>query len=220
MIKQIKHRQIIETVRAYLPENPIIVEAGAFDGSDTKKMAMQWPIGMIHAFEPVPQNFELLQHNMAGYSNVRCYNYALSDVTGFATFYNAINPAKPDKPCQAGSLLAPKERLSRSPIIYQETIQVPAITLDNWAEQNAIDHIDFLWLDMQGHELAVIKSSPKILARVKAIYTEVHFIEAYEGQSSYQEIKNYLESLGFVMVARDFNEPPAWFFGNALFVRI
>ncbi|MFZ5953915.1 MAG: FkbM family methyltransferase [Candidatus Dependentiae bacterium] len=219
-MKQIKHHQILETVKPYLPNAPIVVEAGAFDGADTKKMALLWPEGTIHAFEPVPKNFELLKNNTVAYKNICCYPLALSNTTGYATFYSAINPAKPDKPCQAGSLLAPKERLSHSPMVYQETIQVPAITLDDWAEKEEVNQVDFLWLDMQGHELSVIKSSPVIMTTVKAIYTEVHFIEAYEGQSSYQELKNYLESIGFTMVARDFTEPPSWFFGNALFVRL
>lgn len=218
-MKQFKHHQIIDLVKQFLPSNPVVVEAGAFDGTDTKKMSLTWPSGIIHAFEPVPQNFQLLHDNTVIFNNIRCYPLALSDASGYATFFTAVNPSKPEKPCQAGSLLAPKERLTHSPMVYQQTIQVPAVTLDAWAQQNDVDRIDFLWLDLQGHELSVIKSSPHIIATVRVLYTEVHFIEAYEGQSSYNELKNYLESIGFVMVGRDFTEPPTWFFGNALFVR-
>lgn len=218
-MKQFKHHQILDLVKPYLSSSPTIVEAGAFDGTDTKKMSLLWPEGTIHAFEPVPKNFEMLTQATADYKNVHCYPLALSDVSGYATFYTAINPSKPEKPCQAGSLLAPKERLGVSPMVYQDTIQVPSVTLDKWAREHEVSHVDFLWFDMQGHELSVIKNSPSIIKTVKAIYTEVHFIDAYQGQSSYSEIKDYLESIGFEMVARDFTEPPSWFFGNALFVR-
>lgn len=50
----------IETLKQFLPGNPVIVEAGAFDGNDTAKMALQWPQGIIHAFEPLPEIYERL----------------------------------------------------------------------------------------------------------------------------------------------------------------
>ncbi|BDC34117.1 hypothetical protein Noda2021_00750 [Candidatus Dependentiae bacterium Noda2021] len=218
-MQRIKHHQILSFVQPYLPVNPIIVEAGAFDGTDTKKMAALWPEGCVHAFEPVPENAHLLAANTTHVENIVRHSVALSNHTGTENFHLAKNPQKMEKPCQAGSLLAPKDRLEASPMVYKEVIQVPTITLDAWAQHNDIDHVDFLWLDLQGHELSVMKASPQIMSTVKAIYTEVHFIDAYHGQSSYSELKQYLESLGFSMIARDFDEPPTWFFGNALFVK-
>lgn len=219
-MQQIKHHQVLSFVQSYLPINPIVVEAGAFDGTDTKKMAALWPEGTIHAFEPVPENAQLLTSNTGDIKNIFSYTVALSNHTGSENFYLAKNPKKIEKPCQAGSLLAPKERLEASPMVYEEVIQVPTITLDEWSAQHGVHSVDFLWLDLQGHELSVMKASPRMMSTVKAVYTEVHFIDAYHGQSSYLELKNYLESQGFTMVARDFEEPPHWFFGNALFVRL
>lgn len=50
-----------EYIAQFLPPNPIIIEAGAHIGRDTKKMARQWPNAHIHAFEPVPALFEILK---------------------------------------------------------------------------------------------------------------------------------------------------------------
>ena len=44
----------------FLPENPVILEAGAHKGKDTVEMAKLWPAGTIHAFEPVPSLFKKL----------------------------------------------------------------------------------------------------------------------------------------------------------------
>jgi FkbM family methyltransferase len=214
-----KHSDALNHIKEYLPDNPIIVEAGSFDGKETIKMANLWPKGHIHAFEPVPAIFEKLKNNTSHLPNVHCYPMALSDQNGNATLYVSEKPQKPGIPSQANSLLKPKERLEISPLIFPHKIQVPTITLDTWAQTHNIDRIDFLWLDLQGFELPVLKASEKILSQVKVIYTEVEFIEAYEDQALYEDVKSWLESQGFTMIGKDFQDNPAWFFGNALFIK-
>ena len=118
----------------------------------------------------------------------------------------------------AGTLLKPKERLKHSPITYPSTITVPTITLDTWAQQQHIDHIDFMWLDLQGLALPVLKGGTNILKTVRALFVEVEFIEAYEGQAQYDEIRAWLETQGFTPVAQDFVDTSSWIYGNVLFV--
>lgn len=214
-----KPHEALQHIKSYLPENPIIVEAGAFDGRETQKMIALWPRGTIHAFEPVPAIFEKLKLNTSHLENVHRYPIALSDRTGTSQLYISEKPEKPGIPAQANSLLKPKERLSISPLIFPTTIEVPTTTLDDWARDYSIDHVDFLWLDLQGYELNVLKASPKTFAQVKVIYTEVEFIEAYEGQYQYPQVKTWLEDNGFIMIGKDFSDKPTWFFGNVLFIR-
>ena len=209
----------LAAVQQYLPENPIIVEGGSFIGHDTLRMSVFWPQGKIHAFEPVPTLFEHLKKNCAHAHNIQCYEQALSSTTGTAPFNVAHKPKKLHIPTQAGSLLEPKERLTLSPIVFDEIIEVSTTTLDDWARQQKIKTIDFLWLDVQGVELLILQASPAMLAQVKAIYAEVEFVEAYKGQALYPEVKAWLEHQGFTLIARDFEEQPRWFFGNGLFVR-
>src|SRR5271155_2959968 len=124
----IKKNHILPYLTPYLPENPIIVEAGAFDGTDTRKMSAHWPNGTIHAFEPVPDIFALLEKNTQNLANVVRHPIALSDHIGSATLYVSEKPNKPGEPFQAGTLLKPKERLKHSPITYPRTITVPTTT--------------------------------------------------------------------------------------------
>jgi len=215
-----KPHTVFDLVRPYLPNNPIIVEAGAFDGNDTKKFVSHWPACTIHAFEPVPAIFQRLERNTLHLPQVKRYPIALSNANGSATFFVAEKPNKPGVPTQAGSLLVPKERLYHSPIQFPRTMQVSTITLDIWAHEHQIDHVDMLWLDMQGHELSVMQASPDILRTVKIIHTEVSFIESYAQQPQYVHVKDWLESQGFTLIGTDFTYPPTWFFGNALFARM
>ncbi len=215
----IKKNQILSYVANYLPDNPIIVEAGAFDGTDTQKMSAQWPQGTIHAFEPVADIFAILEAKTKHCSNIMRHQIALSDQNGSAILYISEKPSRPGEPFQAGTLLKPKERLKHSPITYPRTITVPTITLDSWATQQNIDHIDFMWLDLQGLALPVLKGGINILKTVRALFVEVEFIEAYEGQAQYEEIRSWLEMQGFKAIAQDFLDTTSWIYGNVLFVK-
>lgn len=220
MVHIIKPHQASEYIAQWLPAHPIIIEAGAFDGTDTKRLAHQWPGGTIHAFEPVPEIFERLTTNTQHLPNVYRYQVALSDHTGTAPFHISEKPHKPGVASQAGSLRAPKDRLQYSPLIFPRNIVVATITLAEWSMHHEIQHIDMLWLDMQGHELNVLKSMPSaLLNTVKVVHAEVAFIEAYEGQPTYAIVKEWFEKQGFVEVARDFENSTDWFFGNSIFLR-
>ncbi len=214
-----KSHEALDHIKQYLPNNPIILEAGSFNGSDTIRMGRMWPLGYIHAFEPVPELFQKLTQRISAYENIICYQYALSNHNGTAPFYISEKPDKPGIPSQAGSLMQPKERLKYSSLTFPRTIIVQTITLDAWASTYHVNHIDILWLDMQGHELAVLQASKFILKTVSVIFTEVSFIESYKNQPQLDEITEWLREYGFTCVGQDYVNQTDYFFGNRLFVK-
>ena len=218
-VKIIKGHEVLSLVKPYLPENPIIIEAGSFNGSDTKKLATFWPQGTVYAFEPVPEIYALLLENVKDIQTIHPQNIALFESTGNATFHVSMHPKKPERPFQAGSLLQPTKRLELSPVLYPSTIIVPTITLDEWATQNNITHIDFAWLDMQGTELNVLKASPNMLATLKVIHMEVEFIQAYANQYVKEDVEQYLGNHGFTLLAQDFENTTDWFYGNQVWIK-
>ncbi|MBS1986341.1 FkbM family methyltransferase [Candidatus Dependentiae bacterium] len=218
MMQRITKKELLPLIKQYLPDDPIIVEAGCFDGGDTLQLSAFWPQATIHAFEPVPEIFSMLTHNTHHNPAIMRHNCALAAHTGTAQLHLSSRPTAPDEPFRAGSLLAPKERLTWSNVTYPKTITVDTITLDRWAEQQQLDHIDFLWLDVQGFALPILQAAPQILKTLRVLYVEVEFIEAYEGQHQYHAVRTWLESQGFTMIARDFDDTPHWFFGNAILV--
>lgn len=191
---------VFDFVSKYLPKKPIIIEAGAFNGKDSLKMMKRWPKARLYAFEPVPEIFSLLIKNTKGVKNISCFRLALSDFTGKMVLYTESS----EHCTGSGSLLPPKEHTIHSDIHFSGTIEVDAITLDDWASQNGIAHIDFMWLDMQGYELNMLKCS-KIALTAKAIYTEMEFVEAYKGQYLYKDVVEWMEANGFILAAIDFD---------------
>lgn len=199
------------SIAQFLPANPIILEAGAHIGRDTIKMVKEWPQAIIHAFEPVPSLFEELKKNTAHVPNIHRYNIALSNASGFATFYQSGG-----RSTATSSLLAPTGYLKEHPTTSFEKISVPTITLDEWAKKNNITHVDFMWLDMQGAELLALQAGVTLLKTVKALYCEVSFQERYENNPLSFTIKHWLAEQGFLPIKEDIRNE-SW--GNILFIK-
>lgn len=210
-------REVLALVKEYLPENPIIVEAGAYNGDDSKSMANFWPQATIYSFEPIPELYSKLQHQVAGIRQIQTFQVAIGDFVGTANMFVSEYEHAPDVATQSSSLLEPKEHLLYSPVTFPRTIDVAVQTFDSWAQENNVDHIDFMWLDMQGYELNALKACPNMLATVTAILTEVEFVEAYKGQYMFEDVKTWLEGQGFTMIALNTS---CYWFGDALFVRL
>jgi FkbM family methyltransferase len=191
----------LKFIKEYLPESLIILEAGAFDGTETKLMKTIWPNATIHAFEPVPQIYSMLQNNVKHLNKTNIYNVALSQQTGFSLFYlSEVN----GQPFGAGSLLEPKDYITLAPEIdFNGTTTVRTATLNDWAKENNIDKIDFMWLDMQGYELPMLKTENSILEKTTVVYTEAIFIEGYKNQYTYNDYLQFFTENGFVLIGRD-----------------
>lgn len=185
-------------IAQFLPVNPLILEAGAHIGRDTVKMSKLWPEGTIYAFEPVPELFKQLVENTKTYKNIFCFPSALSDKVGEAALYVSSGAST-----AASSLLEPYEYTKKRPEVQFTPIQVPTTTLDTWAQEQQVDHIDFMWLDMQGHELTVLEAAPRIFRTVKALLIEVSLTERFKKNPLYDEVRSWVENQGFNAIQED-----------------
>ena len=200
-------------LKRYLPKNPIIIDCGAHIGSDSIELAKIFTQGKIHSFEPVPALYKFLKFNSRKQSNIFCYELALSNTNGIAKMF--VSSGTSDA---SSSLLKPTGHLVDHPNVHFDNgIEVKTQTLDTWAEKNNIDKVDFLWLDMQGFELQMLKASNKILHTIKALHTEVSIKETYADAVLYKEFRVWLEGLGFELIAESILKGTDM--GNALFVR-
>jgi FkbM family methyltransferase len=202
----------LDEIALYLGERPVIVEAGASNGSDTVRFAERWPDAEIHTFEPVPPSFALVEENTRHLPQVRRYPLALAEETGSRTMFVSTDAAGSHG---SSSLLAATGHLEEFPqVTFYEQIHVQAITLRDWVQTSRIERIDLLWLDLQGMELPVLQASRDVLARTRAVSMEVSRRELYGGSALYPEVIAWMKSQGFeavidrVLVA----------FGNMLFV--
>lgn len=199
---------ILIFVSSFTPKSPIILEAGGRFGEDTIRIKSIWPDAQIHVFEPLPSSFKKLSENTAALTGVLRYPYALSTYSGKTQFY--IDPSNPG----ASSIGHPVEWNENE---FDKTpIEVPCITLDDWAQANNIHNIDFMWLDMEGHELYALQHATSILSNVKAIYTEISYKPIRQNSCLYKDLRAFLEQNGFQEVSK-----ATWpdLSGDALFIK-
>lgn len=165
--------ELCEIFDEKIKQDFVCLDVGANIGYTSLLMAkLAGDGGKIIAFEPLPENYNVLKKNVAlnTYQNIICENLALSNNISTEKFiYRSEN------------LTAGGSIVSEKPIglanTYQE-ISVQTITLDRYVEKNNIDRIDFIKIDVEGAEGLVIEGMKKLLIEQNPIVLlEPHFVE-------------------------------------------
>ena len=129
-----------------------VLDVGANIGYFTLLFArLVGPNGHVHAFEPEPRNFELLQRNIArnGYTNVTAVPKAVSRTSGSQRLYKSPN--------NLGD-----HRLAHG-TAGRDSIDVSVIALDEFLQDEA--RVDFIKLDIQGAECAAVQGARQLITR-------------------------------------------------------
>ncbi len=101
----------------------------------------------LHVFEPTASCMEALEGKFKGRSEVFLNKLAVSNRVGTSElFYDRK---------QSGLASLHKRNLSAYSITMNESEMVETIRLDGYIGKNRIEHISFLKVDVEGHELAV-----------------------------------------------------------------
>lgn len=196
----------------YLPANPVILEAGAHDGTDTVEMSQLWPDATIHAFEPIPDLYARMKEKTQNIDRIFTYEMGLGSKRQKSKIY--VSSGSSDA---SSSLLKPKQHLKINPHVkFEKTITIQVDTIDGWAKSNNISKLDFMWLDLQGMELPVLQHAKSILQTTKLILAEVSLIETYEGVAQVDELKTFMSEAGFKIIIEDMPYPDM---GDILFLR-
>jgi FkbM family methyltransferase len=172
-------------------------DIGANEGQTARELLHAYPQAVIHSFEPTPEPFAVLQKlAFANPDRLKVHPIALSDTVGTAPFF--INSFT-----VTNSLLASTPQLEDyRPPSPQESIEVSLQTVDSFCDEKSISAIHLLKTDTQGADLKVIQGAHAMIAkkRVPYILTEVLFERHYDGQASFEEIFENLQSQGYSLV--------------------
>lgn len=203
-----------DLIARIIEPDDVILEAGGFDGEDTIHLVKLVPDGKIISFEPNSTRYEELVAKTNALSNVETYPFALGEKNEMITFYLCHGVQNNPTFDGASSILPPTKETEQS---YQGPIvQVPCVVLDDWCRENNQNKIDFMWLDLEGYELQVLKSSPQILSTVKAMYVETNLYNFRKGMTLYKDLRVFLEKNGFKLLSHGYYKG---YQGNAVFVR-
>jgi FkbM family methyltransferase len=132
-----------------------IVDVGANVGHFTRLSKLLFPYSTVYSIEPVPIVFECLKRNVKEFENVHIYNMAISDVSGTLSMaIDMINPA----------LCAVSD---------DGVMVVPCTTLNTFCEENNISTIDLLKIDVESHELEVLRGADQKLKNIHWLWLEI-----------------------------------------------
>lgn len=110
----------------------------------------------LYCFEPSRGSFERLRSSLAGRPNAQLFELGLGDERGSQTLYG-------DAAGSGGASLY-ERRLEHLDVSFAPLQEVKVDTLDDFCEERGIDRIHLLKLDVEGHELRVLRGAQRLLA--------------------------------------------------------
>jgi len=148
--------------------------------------------------EALPEAFQKLAGNIAGYPNQRALRYLLTDKDDdVREFHVASNDG------QSSSVFDFGEHARIWPeIAYTQTVNLTTTTLKTALQRHSVnlDEYDTLIMDVQGAELLVLKGAEGILDKFKFIRAEACDFELYKGGCLLKDLDEYLTARGFERV--------------------
>jgi FkbM family methyltransferase len=136
----------------------IILDLGGNVGFSAMYFAARYPHATVHTVEPDPKNFRRLCNNVRAFDNIRPHQLAVAGKDGFMTLFT--HPSR-----GMSSSVMPRAG-------FQE-LQVRAVTLDTFLDEQKIEHVDLLKFDVEGAEFDMFRSL-KSLDRFSVLVGEVH----------------------------------------------
>jgi len=172
----------------------VILDIGANVGLWSASACEIFHRATIHAFEPVPSTFATLSTKVGKLARVRthCLGFSSEVKSKSMQIYSES---------QINSLEESKSQIGR----LIETIIVPCTTLDAWLDALAIDKIDLIKIDVEGHELQVLIGGVSTFreARVTFLLIEAKSVLSSEVSGpgvSLEQLSSFLSPLGYQLL--------------------
>ena len=184
-----------------------IFDVGCCEGEDSLRYRKRFRQSRVFAFEPLPINQQLARANFQQYaaSGIELNSFALSDRSGISDFH--VSAGEPPERHEgsawnygnkSSSLLAPGAVETIHPWLrFDQTIKVQCRRLDDFCRERAIEHIDFMHMDVQGAEALVLRGAGSFLKRITSIWLEVADEQMYAGQTLQKELARFMCRHGF-----------------------
>lgn len=172
------------------------IDVGAHLGEKTFPAAEADPALHVYAFEP---NLDLTLQRAGALANYTVLPLAVWEQDGAATFYlnahDATSSLLPLVPEGVEKWIGGDELK----VLRETTVQ--AVRLDTFMTKARLGKVDYLKIDAQGADLAVVRSAGARLADIQRISLEVQITpcEIYKGASRKDAVLAYMADNGFAL---------------------
>jgi FkbM family methyltransferase len=176
---------------ANLSEGSVVVDAGANIGIYSRFLAKcVGNSGIVHSFEPSPDNFAHLRNAVRNLPNVRTNQEAVGDMTGEQLLYTS-------------RALNVDHRTYAVEDESRDTITIRSIRLDDYFKPG--ERVDLIKLDIQGYELRALRGASRVLKdnpRIKVLFEFWPYGLRAAGVSP-ESLLEFLEKNGFTVMTFD-----------------
>ncbi|GAB3961646.1 FkbM family methyltransferase [Spirosoma harenae] len=154
--------------KTLLNKELVIFDVGANVGHYSKILnSVFGPRANIYAFEPSKKTFQTFLNNIENSTNVHPYNIGFSAKPQEMCLYS-------DKDSSALSSVY-KRRLDHFDIDLTYSEKIALDTIDDFCKENHIHKVDFLKIDVEGHEIDVLQGASNMLTNKKITYIQFEF---------------------------------------------
>jgi FkbM family methyltransferase len=183
----------------------VIFEVGARYGDESIMLSNTFDSAQIYSFECNPNTLMKCIRTLKKYEKIKFFPHGLGEKKEILPFYSHNNDNDGASSLHKRIDFDTTQKFTGSVIIK---------TLETIMAQQNLTHIDLLCMDIQGHELSVLKGAGKYLKNIKYIIMEEPKPRIYKGllpegvHSKYldiptsAEIKEYMTVNGFIEVER------------------
>jgi FkbM family methyltransferase len=165
-----------------------------------------YKIKKVIFFEPLLDNYKILIKNIFEYQAINCALGADDQIIEMHV--------ENDNQSQSSSILNPKKHIQFYPDIkFNKVEYVKLKTLDSFNLKN----YNFLYMDVQGYELEVLKGGISTLDNIDYIMCEVNIVEHYENSPLIEDLDVFLKKYNFIRFDT-FIFPQMW--GDAFYMKV
>jgi FkbM family methyltransferase len=149
-----------------------LFDVGANVGHYTEALARQFgDNARIYSFEPSKKTFQTLSNtvnrNPVCKGKAILTNVGLGDKAGMTELFTDTD--------DSGLASVYNRRLDHFGISMNKSEKITMMTLDEFCRNNKITAIDFLKMDVEGHELSVLRGAKEMLAKKAIKYIQFEF---------------------------------------------
>lgn len=181
-----------------------IFDVGANVGRKARQYRRLFPDAMVYCFEPVPACYQRLDKWARRQDGkVRAFAMALGNAVGGTPFYWNTQHSGGSSviPPVAGHVLTAGETEGSTPSqrgpVYVE-LTVPMERLDDVATRLPIEDEILVKIDVEGHDLDVIRGGSALLRRASAVIVEIALHEAPVDGADFFDFARTLQELGYM----------------------
>jgi len=146
----------------------VVFDVGANRGDYAAEVISRMGSKVVcHCFEPSRASFELLRERFSNQHNVLLHHFGFGETRTQVLLYTS--------PGRSGLASVYRRRLDHFGLSVHPTETIQLEVLDDFAQMQNISRIHLLKLDVEGHELSVLKGASRLLAAAGIDFIQFEF---------------------------------------------